>query len=120
LPKITILVGTGSTVSLTRCYPIRIRCEAAYSCSPEGHPYPGLHQENCGQQVEGRDSAPLLYSGEISPGVLRPALEPPARERHGAIGAGPEKPTKMIRGLEHLSCDRWDCLACRREGYRET
>ena len=29
--------------------------------SPEGQPYPGLHQEKCGQQVEGGDSAPLLH-----------------------------------------------------------
>ena len=26
-----------------------------------------------------------------------------AQERHGALGAGPEEATKMIRGLEHLS-----------------
>jgi len=37
-----------------------------------------------------------LYSGETPPGVLCPALEPPAQEGHGVVGAGPEEATKMI------------------------
>ena len=58
--------------------------------SPDGQLCPGLHQKLCGQQVEGGDPAPLLRSGETLPGVLRPALEPSAQERHGPIG-GPEE-----------------------------
>jgi len=46
-----------------------------------------------------------LCSCESPPGVLRPALEPSAQETHGPVGVGPEKATKMIRGLEHLSCE---------------
>jgi len=73
--------------------------------SPEGPPYPGLHQEKRGQQAEGGDSASLLRFGQTPPGVLRPALEPSAQETHGAVGARPGETTKMIRGLEHLSCE---------------
>jgi len=51
----------------------------------------GLHQEQRGQQGEGVDSAPLLRSRQTPPGVLRPALEPPAQEGHGCVGAGPEE-----------------------------
>jgi len=76
-----------------------------YVCNPEGKPYPGLHQKKRGQQVKAGDSARLLCSGESPPGVLRPALEPSAQEGHGAVGAGPEEATKMIRGLEHLCCE---------------
>lgn len=45
--------------------------------SPEGPLYPGLHQE---KQVNGVDSAPILHSGEIPPGVLSPALESSVQE----------------------------------------
>ena len=75
------------------------------TCSPESQLNHGLHLKQHGQQVEGGDSAPLLCSGETAPGVLRPALEPSAQKRHGPVGAGPEEATKMIRGMEHLSCE---------------
>ena len=73
------------------------------ACSPEGQPSPGLHPQQRGQQVKGGDSAPLLHSGETPPGVLCPALEPSAQDRHGPVGAGPEEATAMVRGLEPLS-----------------
>ena len=44
------------------------------------------------------------------------------RERHGAVGVGPEEPVKMVRGLEHLSYEggSWASSAWGREGSRET
>jgi len=33
----------------------------------------------------------LFCSGETPPGVLCPALEPSAQERHGPVGGGPQK-----------------------------
>ena len=59
--------------------------------SPESQLYRGLHQEKCGQQGEGGDSAPSLRSCETPPGVLHPALEPLTWEGHGCVGAGPEE-----------------------------
>jgi len=62
--------------------------------SPESQTCSGLHQEKRGQQVEVGDSASLLCSGEIPPGVLHPALDPPAPEGHGAVRVGPEEEHK--------------------------
>jgi len=61
------------------------------ACSPEGQPYPGLHQKKCGQQVKGGDSASLLCSGETPAGVLNPALELSAPERHEPVGLDPKE-----------------------------
>ena len=61
------------------------------ACSPGSQLYPGLHQKQRGQQVEGGVSATLLCSGETPPGVLHPTLEPSAQEGHGPVGAGPEE-----------------------------
>ncbi|PKU35600.1 proteinase-activated receptor 2 [Limosa lapponica baueri] len=55
---------------------LAMRCWTICTRSPEGQPYPGLHQKKHGQQVEGGDFAPLLCSGETSPRVLHPAVEP--------------------------------------------
>ena len=79
---------------------------AMCACSPEGQPHPGLHPQQRGQQVEGGDSASFLCSGETPTGVLHPALEASAQERHRAVGVGPDEATKMLEGREHLSCEK--------------
>jgi len=63
----------------------------------------GVHQKKHSQQVKGRDSATLLCSGETPPGLLHLSLGPPAQERHGLIGMGPEENSKNDQGMEHLS-----------------
>ena len=43
--------------------------------SPENQSIPGLHQKKHGQKVKGSDPAPLLCTGEASPGELCPDME---------------------------------------------
>jgi len=52
----------------------------------------------------GRGLSHLLCPHAALSAVLRPGLGPQA-QGHGADGAGPEEVTKMLRGLEHLSCE---------------
>jgi len=74
-----------------------------YPCSPESQLYLGLHQKKHGQQVEGGDPAPLLCTGEASPGVLCPDVVPSVKERYRPVGVGPEKGHKKDPQTEHLS-----------------
>ncbi|PKU49141.1 hypothetical protein llap_583 [Limosa lapponica baueri] len=47
----------------------------------------------------------LCSSGETSPGLLCPALESSAQERHRPDERVQKRATKMIRGLERLYCE---------------
>ena len=51
------------------------------------------------------DCPPLFCPHEAPSTVLCTGLGPSAEEGRGALGEGPEEATKMIRGLEQLSCE---------------
>lgn len=54
--------------------------------SPERQSYPWRHQKMCDQEVEVSDPAPLLLTGEASPGMLCPDVESAIQKRHGPAG----------------------------------
>lgn len=45
-----------------------------HPCGQEGQWYPGMHWEECGQQVKGGDPASLLIPSEATSGVPCPVL----------------------------------------------
>lgn len=52
--------------------------------------YPGLHQKRGDQEAEGGDCPPLLCPCEAPSGVQCLGLRPPAQEKCGAVGVGPQ------------------------------
>ena len=55
----------------------------------EGQWDPVVHQEECGQQVEGGSPSPLLCPSEAPSGVPCPVLRSPVQERWGTTGESP-------------------------------
>ncbi|GAB0206165.1 mitochondrial enolase superfamily member 1 [Grus japonensis] len=50
---------------------------------------PGVHEEECGQQVEGGSPPPLLCPAEATSGVVCPVLGSPVPDRLGTTGESP-------------------------------
>ena len=71
---------------------------------PDGNP--GVHQEECGQQVDGGSPPPLLCPSEAPSGVLCPVLGSPVQERWGATGESPAEGYKDGEGTG-ASLLRW-------------
>lgn len=69
--------------------------------------HPGLHQQFCGQQDQGRDWPPVLGTAEATPGILCPVLGPSLQEKHGGAGVCPEKGNELLKDLEHRSEEHW-------------
>lgn len=67
-----------------------------FLCGQEGKWHCGLHYEQCGQQVEGGYSPPLLCPGEAASGVLCPVLRSPIQQRQGTTGKGPAEGYKDV------------------------
>ena len=67
----------------------------------EGQGCPGVHWEECGQQVKGDDPVPLLSPGGATSGMLCPVLGS-QHKKQKEIGEGPMEATKTTWGLEHL------------------
>ncbi|PKU42233.1 hypothetical protein llap_7463 [Limosa lapponica baueri] len=60
-------------------------------CGQEGQWHPGVHQEECGQQVKGSYVPSLLCPGEAASGVLCPVLGSPIQEGQVTAGEGTAK-----------------------------
>lgn len=64
------------------------------ACRLQSKWYPGLHEKQHGQQVEGGDSAPLLCPDETSPGELWKGIDWLEQVQRRAM--------KVIRKMEQL------------------
>ena len=71
---------------------------------PEDQPCPGLHPEQCGQQVEGGDSPPLLCSVRPPCSAVSSSGGTNIRRTRTCSG-GARGGHEDDQGLEHLPCE---------------
>jgi len=79
---------------------LNMTCQCALAAQNAKHTLGCIPSSMASRSREGILS--LLCSGETPLGVLHPALEPAAQDRHGPVGGGPKEATTMTRGMEHL------------------
>jgi len=87
----------------------QIECEPTLCpCGKDDQQNPGLHEEECCQQVQGGERSPLLNTSETTSGVLHLALGSLTHERCELTEASPEK------GHKDLILKAWSIFHMRR------
>ncbi|RMC19323.1 hypothetical protein DUI87_03931 [Hirundo rustica rustica] len=91
-------------------------------CGQEGRWCPGVHWEECGQQVEGGDPSPLLSPSEAQLECCVQFWAPQHKRDQELLERVQWRTTRMIRGVELFSSEvlrrdsgSWACLVWRRQ-----
>ena len=74
-------------------------------CGKGGQRPPGLHQAEHCQQVRGGDPSPLLSTGETHLESWVQSWAPQCKRDWDILEQVHQRTTKMMKGLEHLSCE---------------
>lgn len=93
------LIMKGQCALVARMVPL---CPGWY---PVAQWYPGVHQEQGSQQVQGGGPPPLFGPTEATSGVPCPgsSCTYSVQEKEGAAGEGPVEANKDDYGMQHLS-----------------
>jgi len=67
-------------------------------CCQESKWSPGVHEEECGQQVKGGSPPPLVCPCEAASEILHPVLSSPVQERQGTTRESPAEGYKDGEG----------------------
>lgn len=107
LPPCAVVIHTPSYPLASACFSQNQRTEEKKipweSLCHEVKMDPGLHPKQCGQQVKGSVSPPLLHSHDTPHGVQNPDLEPPSTGMMGTCWSQSRREKKkIIRGLQQL------------------